>query len=148
MSETHHMVGGEVPGGSTAGPARVGLGEVVRFVVVGSSAVAIDFVIYFTLLSRTSLSPSIAKGISFVTVALIAGVLTRVFVFRARGPAGRQLLGVLLLYVVSFGLNNGVNALLLHQGTSALWAWFFATGSSTAANFVGMKFVIFRGARR
>ncbi|WP_394821083.1 GtrA family protein [Pendulispora albinea] len=134
---------------SPAGPSdklRSQAGELARFVVVGGSAVSVDFLVYFAMVHFVPLVPvGISKATSFIAGACLAFVLNRGFVFRAgERKAREQLLPFALLYLVSLGLNNLVNTLLLGYGAVKLVAWFFATGTSTVSNFLGMKFIVFR----
>lgn len=125
--------------------ARAQAAEIGRFLVVGGSAVTTDFLVYFALLHvAPGISTSVAKAISFIAGAVLAFVFNRVFVFRAEGAARTQVVPFAVLYLVSLGLNNGVNAALLGWGAAKALAWFFATGTSTVSNFVGMKFIVFR----
>lgn len=124
---------------------RAQAGELLRFLVVGLSAVATDFAVYFLLVGFLPILPvHVAKAISFIAGAVLAFVLNRGFVFRANGEAKRQALPFIALYLVSLALNNGVNALLLAHAVAKPIAWFFATATSTVSNFLGMKFIVFR----
>src|SRR5262245_48627257 len=127
---------------------RAQAAELGRFLIVGGSAVATDFSVYFALLwAFPSISTSFAKATSFIAGAVLAFIFNRAFVFRAKGAARTQVLPFAVLYLVSLGLNNGVNALLLQWGAVKFLAWFFATGTSTVSNFLGMKFIVFRQKR-
>lgn len=122
--------------------------ELLRFGLVGGSAVATDFTVYFLLVYLApQLPPSVAKAISFVVGAGVSFIFNRGFVFRSDGAAHRQAPLFALLYLATLALNTWVNsALLARFGSPApkLVAWFLATASSTIANFLGMKFVVFR----
>lgn len=122
--------------------------ELARFVVVGSSAVAVDFVVYYLLTSFVPVVPtSVAKATSFIAGAVLAFVANRGFVFRATGEAKHQIAPFVMLYLASLVLNNAVNAGMLAMGAPKFLAWLFATGSSTVSNFLGMKFIVFREKR-
>ena len=119
--------------------------QLARFALVGGSAVALDFAVYFALVTFAPLVPtSVAKAASFVAGAVLSFLLNRGFVFRSSQVASRQALPFALLYLVTLALNNGVNAALLSLHAAKLLAWFCATGASTMGNFVGMKFLVFR----
>jgi len=119
-----------------------------RFLVVGLSAVGVDFLVYFAITGFVPfVATSIAKAASFIAGAVLAFALNRGFVFRSGGEAKRQLAPFAMLYLMSLLLNNGVNAALLGWGATRFIAWFIATGASTVSNFVGMKFVVFRERR-
>ncbi len=130
---------------STPPAHRAHLAELLRFVVVGVSAVATDFCVYFAIIHFSpGFSPSIAKAISFIAGACISFVANRGFVFRAEGRASKQIVPFTLLYLVSLGLNNAVNFVALALLAPKVVAWFLATGTSTVSNFVGMKFIVFK----
>jgi putative flippase GtrA len=124
--------------------------ELLRFVLVGGSAVATDFTVYFLLVYLApELPPSAAKATSFIAGAVVSFVFNRSFVFRSEGAAHRQAPLFAGLYLLTLGLNTGVNSALLARVPSTvpapkLVAWFLATAASTIANFLGMKFVVFR----
>jgi putative flippase GtrA len=135
----------EAPPGGLGTKAKSQAAELARFVVVGSSAVGVDFLVYFALIRLVPVVPtSVAKGVSFMAGAILAFILNRGFVFRSDGKAKQQVLPFVLLYLFSLALNNGVNAAMLAVGAHKVLAWFFATGSSTVSNFLGMKLVVFR----
>lgn len=122
--------------------------ELGRFVIVGGSAVFIDFLVYFALLRfAPALSTSACKAASFIAGAVVAFVFNRAFVFRSTGSHVRQVPMFAMLYLCSLAANNLVNALVLGLGAARLVAWFLATGTSTITNFVGMKFVVFAKGR-
>lgn len=119
--------------------------ELVRFGLVGGSAVATDFTVYFLLVYLApDVPPSVAKAVSFVVGALVSFVFNRGFVFRSDGAAHKQAPLFALLYLATLGLNTWVNSALLARGALKIVAWFLATASSTIANFLGMKFVVFK----
>lgn len=121
------------------------VGELLRFLVVGLSAVGTDFCVYFAIIKLApSFSPSIAKAISFIAGACVSFVANRGFVFRSEGRAAKQLGPFTLLYLISLGLNNAVNAIVLSLTSLKLLAWLMATGTSTVSNFLGMKFLVFK----
>ncbi len=126
---------------------RAQAAELGRFVLVGGSAVTVDFLVYFAIVGLVPSVPvAVAKGISFIAGAVVAFFLNRSFVFRSKQPedTSRQVVSFTLLYLTTLMLNSGVNALALGQGAPKVFAWFLATGASTVANFLGMKLIVFR----
>ena len=120
-------------------------GELARFLVVGLSAVAVDFCVYFAIIHFSpAFSTSIAKAISFVSGAFVSFLANRGFVFRSDGRASRQVGPFAILYLISLAANNAVNAVVLAVTTLKLFAWLCATGTSTITNFLGMKFIVFK----
>lgn len=122
--------------------------ELSRFLVVGLSAVGTDFLVYMAI--SPFLPTAVAKGTSFVAGAVLSFVLNRAFVFRARdkGKVSTQAGLFVLLYATSLGLNMGVNAAALALSFPKALAWLCATGTSTVANFLGMKFIVFAGKKK
>lgn len=128
--------------------ARAQSAELMRFLVVGLSAVGTDFLTYMVLVRF--LPPSVAKGLSFAAGAVLSFVLNRVFVFRAKqkGKVTRQAGAFVVLYLTTLLLNMAVNAAGLWLGLPKPVAWLFATGASTVSNFLGMKFIVFAEAKK
>ena len=124
---------------------RAPVGELLRFLVVGGTVVALDCLVYFGLLWLVpSINVSWAKAIAFIAGAALSFVLNRGFVFRADGSAQQQILPFVALYAVGLALNTAVNALALRLGAPKPFAWLCATGTSTISNFLGMKLIVFR----
>lgn len=126
---------------------RVQLAELGSFLVVGCSAVATDFCVYF-LCTRAGVATGIAKTGSFAAGAVVSFVFNRLFTFKARGKVHRHALAFAVLYLLTLGLNVAVNALALRIGLPKGLAWLAATGASTVANYVGMKFAVFKSGPR
>ena len=86
--------------------------EMFRFLLVGFTSVAIDFISYFGLIT-IDLEFSLAKGISFILGALFGYFANRSFTFQStkRGPNTFFLFS--LLYLVTFIANVGVNKITL-----------------------------------
>jgi putative flippase GtrA len=119
--------------------------QLLRFLVVGCGAVAIDFAVYFSLLRLwPSLDTAAAKVVSFVAGAIASFLLNRSVVFQVAEGTARQIVLFALLYLVTLSANAMVNEAVLSLTAVPVLAWFVATGVSTVANFLGMKFVVFR----
>lgn len=119
------------------------LRELGRFAIVGLSAVGTDFCVYFLASRSGAMAAWLAKTLSFIAGALVSFVFNRAFTFRARGAVHRHAAGFALLYLVTLGLNVAVNALALRLELPRNLAWLAATGASTVANYLGMKFLVF-----
>lgn len=136
--------------------------RIVRFVIVGVFAAGTDFVGYFALTGAFPALPTfVAKPLSFACGALVSFLGHRAFVFAAsHTQAHKQAPGFVALYGATFVLNTAANELfrllvLLAWPAAADYAiagrradlfiaWFAATVLSTAANYFGMRFVVFR----
>lgn len=135
------------------GPARIGLvNQLFRFVVVGGLAAVVDYGTY-QLLLHVGLGHggwvSVAKGCSFILGTTTAYLLNKRWTFNVRAGA-TSLAQFVLLYVTTFFVNVGMNALALHVLPEFAWkvsaAWVIAQGTATAINFVVLRLVIWRDA--
>lgn len=128
--------------------SKAQVAELGRFLVVGLSAVATDYMVYM-LLGRF-LPTAVAKAASFAAGAVLSFVLNRLFVFRAKekGKVTTQVGAFVLLYATSLLLNMGVNASALALDLPRGLAWLLATGTSTVTNFLGMKFIVFAESKK
>ncbi len=120
--------------------------QVARFLVVGTTTVAIDFAVYSLLLLLGGAVAS-SKGIGFVAGTLFAYFANRLWTFTARGGLDRiakffVVYGVNLC--VNVGLNSVVLALLGYEQIDIVLAFLVATGTSATLNFLGMKFLVFK----
>lgn len=122
-------------------------GEFARFLLVGFTAVVIDFAVYRGLLAlAVAIHP--AKTAGFVAGAVFGYFVNRSFTFRVGAQwRGRELLSFIAVYLLALAANVAVNSLvlaLLGGGEIALAAAFVvATGVSAAMNFVGLKLFVF-----
>ncbi len=122
--------------------------EVAVFLPVGGAAVAIDATVYAALLGIGA-PTTLAKAAGFCAGALWAYHANKRLTFRAE--SGR-LLHFAAVYLASLLLNLALNGAVLVLGgllglpdRLALPAAFVvATGVSAAANFVGMRIIVFR----
>jgi putative flippase GtrA len=139
---------GSYTGSVTAVDAQPRLvNQLVRFVLIGGFCALVDFGVYQGLLAL-DLWVHLAKALSFIAGTTTAFFLNRRFTFAAgRGGVG-QVGGFALLYTVTFFVNVGVNALMLHWLPEFSWritvAWVIAQGIATVINFVMLRTVVFR----
>lgn len=120
--------------------------QLTRFVLIGGFCALVDFGVYQGLLA-VGLWVHLAKALSFVAGTTTAFFLNRRFTFAAGNTGGAgQLGGFVLLYTVTFFVNVGTNALMLHLGLVIPLAWVVAQGVATAINFVMLRTVVFREA--
>lgn len=127
-------------------------GEIVRFVPIGVGAVLIDLAVYALLIGLGAL-PTVAKGVSFVAGALWSFIGNQRFTFRRDVSGATGVAAFALVYAATLVLNIAVNDIALFalgaRTPLALGlAWFLATACSAAANFAGMKLLVFRGPAR
>jgi len=123
-------------------------GELARFLIVGVTAVCIDYAGY-RLCMALGWPIGNAKAAGYVAGAVFGYFANRFFTFRVatawHWSETARFVGV---YLTSLLANVGVNALvlaLLGRSEAAIaLAFLAATGTSTALNFIGMKFLVFR----
>jgi putative flippase GtrA len=120
--------------------------ELRRFLIVGSTTVAIDFLCYSILLA-IGIAVPIAKAGGFFAGMVFAWFANRLYTFSSEG-GGKRLTAFIVLYIGTLGLNVVINQLcLVAFGSSSLsfiGAFLIATGISAATNFIGMKYLVFR----
>lgn len=117
--------------------------QLARFLVVGISAVATDFLCYFTLLTFLSHAP--AKSISFVAGTVIAYFLNKYWTFAQKTYSHAELGRFIILYTSTLAANVAVNTLSLTIIPElTLLAFLAATGTSTILNFIGQKWWVFK----
>jgi len=124
--------------------------QIKLFLIIGVSMVFLDLAAYRTLM-WTGVGIDFAKGLAYCTGTVCAYFLNRRFTFRAKGSA-KSFIAYVLLYLTSLLLNVGVNGAILRllesEGEVALAiAYVCATGLTATANFLGLKFIVFRERR-
>ncbi|RSM61685.1 GtrA family protein [Kibdelosporangium aridum] len=132
---------------SPTGSRSVGLlTQIIRFVVVGVLAAAVDYGSYQALVAMGTWV-HLAKAISFILGTTTAYLINRRWTFNATGGAA-PVAKFMLLYTTTFFVNVGVNALMLHVLGDFRWhltvAWVIAQGTATLINFVMLRTVVFR----
>ena len=120
--------------------------SLLRFLLVGATAVAIDAVVYVGL-TAVDVPVDLAKAIGFVSGAVFAYFANWRFTFGARRSRWSEVLFVVVYafaLVLNVGANAGVRAWLGTSTVDATIAFLVATGLSAAWNFVGMSLFVFR----
>jgi putative flippase GtrA len=116
--------------------------QLSRFLVTGLLAVGTDFCIYWLMID--SVPVDIAKGISFICGSVVAFVMNKLWTFEHIDAVNRSLINFSCLYSLTFLANLGVNHITLtFIADSKVLGFVLATGTSTALNFIGMKFWVF-----
>jgi len=119
--------------------------QMQRFLFSGLSAVATDSLVYY-LLVLLHLTYSPAKTISFLAGTIVAYILNKFYTFEKKERSFSETVLFLTLYLLTMGVNVGVNATILHilGASMATLAFLIATACSTVLNFLGQKFVVFQ----
>jgi putative flippase GtrA len=120
--------------------------QVSRFLIVGFTTVAIDFIFYH-LLMWLGIELDIAKACSFTIGAVFAYATNKSWTF-TRKKHGVAPLSFAILYGATLLVNTFTNGLLVRLLPETAWAitaaFIIATGLSAALNFIGMKWIVFR----
>ena len=123
-------------------------GQLARFLLVGLTTVAIDYLSYRLLLALAA-GHALAKTVSFVMGTVFAYFANRAWTFGETGSraAPASALRFASLYGATLLCNVAANGLLLsafagHPRVVQL-AFVIATALSATLNFLGMKFYVF-----
>ena len=117
--------------------------EISRFLVVGFSAVACDFLVYYLLINFLNHTP--AKAISFLSGTALAYVFNKYWTFEKKEKSHKEMLRFLVLYLSTFVVNVAINQGVLNiLAGYVFFAFLCATGTSTVLNFIGQKWWVFK----
>ena len=118
----------------------------LRFLVVGFSFVALDYIVYLSLL-RLWFTVDVAKSIGFLTASVFTHVVNKSWTFESTGVMRLQSDSV-VLYAVSMSVNVSINHYMLQNvgdmNIGFELSYIIATSCSATLNFVGMKFFVFQ----
>jgi len=122
----------------------------LRFLVSGTTTVAIDGMVYAALL-WLGLDYDTAKVSGFISGMIFAFVVSRMWTFSGHTNHYReQIPRFVALYLGSLAINATVNHFAIEFGNFYLEsqllcvvAWLAATVCSACANYLGMRFVVF-----
>lgn len=123
--------------------------EVLRFLVVGFTTVAIDYLTY-RLLVRLGADYAPGKATSFIVGTVFAYFANRFWTFGGHGttPAPGSVPRFAILYGTTLLCNVAVNSVVLHVLAGFPFAlqgaFLVATGVSATLNFLGMKYLVFK----
>lgn len=124
-------------------------GQVARYLVAGSSAVFVDFILYRSIVWMLDMK-LFAKVIGYVGGTIYSFYVNRSFTFKRNESNREQVISYLFIYILSMVLNGGINQTgLMLLGSGELGINFsFATAAvaSAAFNFVCMKRFVFKRA--
>ncbi len=132
----------------TEPPARLHLStQVLRFLVTGALSAVVDFGLYVLLYRLGHLPVDPAKALSFIAGTTTAYLINRRWTFQAE-PSTARFIAVMSLYLVTFLVQVGLYALLMHLWSHtfiySLLAYGIAQGTATVINFVVQRAVIFK----
>ncbi|BCF80685.1 Putative flippase GtrA (transmembrane translocase of bactoprenol-linked glucose) [Rhodococcus erythropolis] len=121
--------------------------QIVRFVATGGLSAVVDYGLYAFLFKVVGLDLSVAKSISFIAGTTTAYLINRRWTFKAE-PSRARFIAVVVLYAVTFAVQVGLNALMVHVLADEWWrmplAFVIAQGTATVINFIVQRAVIFK----
>ncbi|PJF38131.1 MAG: hypothetical protein CUN55_18570 [Phototrophicales bacterium] len=118
--------------------------QLVRFIIVGLIATAIDAIAYSYLIHADLLSPSNAKRVSFVVGSVWAYLMHKFFTFEQKKLRSSEPIRFTIVYLFGWILNSATHDVVLAGTGLESLAFVIATGCSTCSNFVGQKWLVFR----
>ena len=126
--------------------------ETSIFLVVGVITVLLDFLIYSSLLWTELLAYGPAKAVGFISGTVFSYFANRLWTFGYTKQGWDSIWRFGLLYALTLFVNvmanSAVLTLLVGVPDDIKIAFVFATILSAALNFLGMKFFVFRTARK
>lgn len=124
-------------------------GQAARFFVVGCSAVMVDFILYRILMWLT-VGVATAKAIGFISGTVYSFFMNRTFTFKHGNSNFEQVIGFVLVYTFTMGMNlimNELGLMVFGRGEFGINTSFvIAAFASAAVNFIGMKKFVFKSA--
>ncbi|GAA1482367.1 hypothetical protein GCM10009624_28070 [Gordonia sinesedis] len=121
--------------------------QIIRFVITGVGSGILDFGLTYLLQEGFGVAPWLAKACGFILGTTTAYLVNRRWTFRA-DPSIKRFIAVIVLYLVTFGVNVGLYAYFSHlwprELVFSLIAYVIAQGTATVINFAVQRVVIFR----
>ena len=89
--------------------------KAIRFLIVGTLTVGLDWICYFFLVNFGFASIPISKGIAFITGAMFALAVNRLWTFQSKNKIQGDVVRFASIYSLALLLNISMNSLLLDK---------------------------------
>ena len=125
---------------------------IFRFIVIGFSTVAIDYILY-SFLVNVGIERTYGKGLGFMSGVVYSFLLNKNWTFEFKGSTSGSATRYIALYGLTLAINVGVNdyiiALVASTGANGhALSFVLATAISAIANFLGMRYYVFNPTRK
>ena len=126
------------------------VGQIKNFTLIGLAAVILDLAVYLFLKELLKIDISIAKGLGFISGAILSFFFNKTITFKSEINNFYGLFKHSLVYGSSLVANIYVNSAIYLQfiekysNISIALAFICATSVSILMNFIGMKYYVFR----
>ena len=118
--------------------------HMLRYLLVGGIAVALDIGAYALSTSAGWLEPGLAKRVSFAIGAAWAFFANKYFTFRQPTLRAGEPVLFALVYAIGWALNSVTHDLILGHWSAPWGAVGAATALSICVNYVGQRWIVFR----
>jgi len=121
----------------------------IRFLIVGTTTVALDLFAYYLLIKSQFFNVEISKAISFIIGSIYSYQLNRAWTFAAGKGNLFQAIRFFLVYASSLFLNVSTNSLFLSRITfnntpHVILSFLLATVTSATFNYILLKNLVFK----
>jgi len=119
------------------------LQQLIRFGIVGVSAMAVHFAVVSLLVPR-GMAPLLANFPAFLVAFQVSYLGHRHWTFREQGHGSSSYLKLLVVSLSSFAANEGLYAVLLHMGLGYRAGLAVVLVLVSAITFLASRFWVFR----
>lgn len=113
--------------------------ELSIFLLVGTLATLVDFLMYFSMVSF-EIDQSLSKVISFIAGTLVGYYGNSRFTF---SQSSGNVAVYFMVYLFSLVINVLINHLAYSASSDVPLSWLLATFSSSSINFIGLRYFAF-----
>ena len=125
-------------------PEASGIRELLRFLLVGCVATAVNASVYYLLYGAGVVYP-VAMPVGFLSGSVVGYVLNSFFTFGAARRTASSAIGYVGVNLVSLCVGEAVLIVLVERaGLPVLYGSILVICLTTALNYTGAKYVVFR----